>query len=175
MAVKSILTKQEDFTGEFPANLSASGLWRFNEAAPDSNNRLADSSGRGRDFTIINWSGTSASMRQGQKGRYFRLNITNPTSEKTYLQAVNDGSIFANLGACIAVGGWMNPTTYSVGNTYCPIFNTRQGPGQPILYLSLIRGKPRLMLYNASGSLILDESVTPPFSLAKNCHKSVLW
>ena len=168
MAVKSILTKQEDFTGEFPANLSASGLWRFNEAAPDSNNRLADSSGRGRDFTIINWSGTSASMRQGQKGRYFRLNITNPTSEKTYLQAVNDGSIFANLGACIAVGGWMNPTTYSVGNTYCPIFNTRQGPGQPILYLSLIRGKPRLMLYNASGSLILDESVTPPFSLVNN-------
>lgn len=168
MAVKSILTKQEDFTGEFPASLSASGLWRFNEAAPDGNNRLADSSGRGRDFTVINWSGTSASMRQGQKGRYFRLNITNPTSEKTYLQAVNDGSIFENLGACIAVGGWMNPTTYSVGNTYCPIFNTRQGPGQPILYLSLIRGKPRLMLYNASGSLILDESVTPPFSLVNN-------
>ena len=77
MAVKSILTKQEDFTGEFPASLSASGLWRFNEAAPDGNNRLADSSGRGRDFTVINWSGTSASMRQGQKGRYFRLNITN--------------------------------------------------------------------------------------------------
>lgn len=168
MAVKSILTKQEDFTGEFPAGYAGSGLWRFNEAAPDSNNRLADSSGRGRDFTVINWSGTSASMRQGQKGRYFRLNITNPTSEKTYLQAVNDGSIFENLGACIAVGGWMNPTTYSVGNTYCPIFNTRQGPGQPILYLSLIRGKPRLMLYNASGSLILDESVTPPFSLVNN-------
>ena len=166
MAVKSILTKQEDFTGEFPADHAASGLWRFNEAAPDSNNRLADSSGRGRDFTVINWSGTSASMRQ--KGRYFRLNITNPTSEKTYLQAVNDGSIFENLGACIAVGGWMNPTTYSVGNTYCPIFNTRQGPGQPIFYLSLIRGKPRLMLYNASGSLILDESVTPPFSLVNN-------
>lgn len=67
--------------------------------------------GRDRDFTVINWSGTSASMRQGQKGRYFRLNITNPTSEKTYLQAVNDGSIFENLGACIAVGGWMNPIT----------------------------------------------------------------
>ncbi|MFR2737469.1 MAG: phage tail spike protein [[Clostridium] innocuum] len=168
MAVKSILTRQEDFTGEFPAEYAASGLWRFNEAAPDSNNRLVDSSGRGRDFTVINWSGTSASMRQGQKGRYFRLNITNPTSEKTYLQAVNDSSIFENLGACIAVGGWMNPTTYSVGNTYCPIFNTRQGPGQPILYLSLIRGKPRIMLYNSSGSLILDESVTPPFSLVNN-------
>lgn len=55
-----------------------------------------------------------------------------------------------------------------VGNTYCPIFNTRQGPGQPVIYLSLIRGKPRLMLYNSSGSLILDESVTPPFSFVNN-------
>ena len=59
----------------------------------------------------------------------------------------------------------MNPTTYSVGNTYCPIFNTRYGPGQPIFYLSLIRGNPRIMLYNDTGSLILDESVDPPFSL----------
>ena len=62
----------------------------------------------------------------------------------------------------------MNPTTYSVGNTFCPIFNTRQGPGQPILYLSLYSGRPRLMLYNSSGSLILDQSVTPPFSLVNN-------
>ena len=59
----------------------------------------------------------------------------------------------------------MNPTTYSVGNTYCPIFNTRYGPGQPIFYLSLIRGRPRIMLYDDTGSLILDETVTPPFSL----------
>ena len=168
MAVRTILTAQEDFTGEFPADCAASGLWRFNEAEPDGNDRLADSSGNGRDFTVVNWSGTTASMRQGQKGRYFRMNITNPTSEKTCLQAVNDGSIFAGLGARLIVGGWMNPTTYSVGNTYCPIFNTRQGPGQPVIYLSLIRGKPRLMLYNSSGSLILDESVTPPFSFVNN-------
>lgn len=168
MAVKTILTAQEDFTGEFPAERAASGLWRFNEAAPDGNDRLADSSGNGRDFTVVHWSGTSASLRQGQKGRYFRMNITNPASEKTCLRAVNDGSIFARLGARLIVGGWMNPTTYSVGNTYCPIFNTRQGPGQPVFYLSLIRGKPRLMLYNSSGSLILDESVTPPFSFVNN-------
>ena len=89
MAVKTILTAQEDFTGEFPAERAASGLWRFNEAAPDGNDRLADSSGNGRDFTVVHWSGTSASLRQGQKGRYFRMNITNPTSEKTYLQAVS--------------------------------------------------------------------------------------
>lgn len=165
MAVKSILTRQEDFTGEIPAEWAASALWRFNESGPDSSDRLMDTSSHGRDFNIINWSGTSAAMRQGQKGYYFRMNITNPTSEKTHLQAFNDGSIFAELGACIAVGGWMNPTTYSVGNTFCPIFNTRYGPGQPVLYLSLYQGRPRLMLYNSSGSLILDQTTTPTITL----------
>ena len=96
------------------------------------------------------------------------MNITNPASEKTYLKVTNDGSIFQSLGERITVGGWMNLTTYSVGNTYTPIFNTRPGPGQPIFNLSLIRGKPRIMLYNSSGSLILDESVTPPFSFMNN-------
>lgn len=54
MAVKTTLTTQEDFTGEFPAAWAASGLWRFNESEPDSNDRLMDSSGNGRDFNIIN-------------------------------------------------------------------------------------------------------------------------
>ena len=165
MALKTILNQQTDFTGEFPAEYAASGLWRFNESDPDEHDNLLDSSGCGRDFHIINWNGTSASMTTSPKGRQFRMNIVNPTSEKTHLQVTNDGSIFANLGERIVVGGWMNPTTYSVGNTFCPIFNTRYGPGQPIFYLSLYSGRPRIMLYNASGSLILDESVTPPFKL----------
>lgn len=168
MGLRLILDKQTDFTGEFPEEYAKDGLWRFNEAAPDADTMLADSSGRGRKMFVSGWSGTSAGFRNGQKGRYFRFNITNPASEKTYLKVTNDGSIFENLGERIIVGGWMNPTTYSVGNTYTPIFNTRQGPGQPIFYLSLIRGKPRIMLYNSSGSLILDESVTPPFSFANN-------
>ena len=133
MSVKTTLTLQEDFTGEFPAAWAGSGLWRFNESEPDSNDRLMDSSGHGRGFNIIHWSGTTANMLKGWRGYYFRLNLNNPTSEKTYLQAVNDGSIFSSLGERIVVGGWMNPTTYSVGNTFCPIFNTRQGPGQPLL------------------------------------------
>ena len=168
MAVKSTLNKQTDFTGEFPAEYAKDGLWRFNENAPDADTMLSDSSGRGRKMFVSGWSGTSAGFRNGQKGRHFRMNITNPASEKTYLKVTNDGSIFSSLGERIAVGGWMNPTTYSIGNTYTPIFNTRQGPGQPIFYLSLIRGKPRIMLYNSSGALILDESVAPPFSFANN-------
>ena len=60
------------------------------------------------------------------------------------------------MGERIIVGGWMISTTYSVGNTYCPILNSRYGPGLPIFYLSLFAGRPRVMLYNSSGTLILD-------------------
>lgn len=165
MSLKTILNKQTDFTGEFPAEYAASGLWRFNESAPDEDTALADSSGCGRNFTIVNWSGTTANLSKSPKGRQIRFNINNPTSEKTHLQVPNDGSIFANLGERIIVGGWMCPTTYSVGNTFCPIFNTRYGPGQPIFYLSLYSGRPRIMLYNSAGSLILDQSLTPSFKL----------
>lgn len=165
MALKMILNKQTDFTGEFPAEYATSGLWRFNESAPDEDTALADSSGYGRNFTVVNWSGTTANLSNSPKGRQIRFNINNPTTEKTHLQVTNDGTIFANLGERIIVGGWMCPTTYSVGNTFCPIFNTRYGPGQPIFYLSLYSGKPRIMLYNSSGSLILDKTVTPTFSL----------
>ena len=57
-------------------------------------------------------------MKTGNFGRYFQMNINNPSSEKTYLKVENDGSIFSSLGETIVVGGWMKPTTYSVGNTY---------------------------------------------------------
>lgn len=165
MSLKTILNKQTDFTGEFPAEYAKGGLWRFNEDAPDADTCLADSSGNGRKAYINNWSGTTASLVDGVFGSYFRMNINNPSSEKTYLKVTNDGTMFSNLGERIIVGGWIRPTTYSVGNTYTPILSTRGGTGNPIFYLSLIRGKPRLMLYNSSGALILDTSVTPSFNL----------
>lgn len=165
MSLKSILNVQTDFTGEFPVEYAKDGLWRFNESAPDEDTMAADSSGKNRRMFINKWSGTTASFRNGYKGNYFRLNITNPSSEKTYLKCTNDGSIFANVGERIICGGWINPTTYSVGNTYSPIFNTRYGPGQPIFYISLISGRPRIMLYDSSGSLILDQSFTPTFTM----------
>ena len=165
MSLKTILDKQTDFTGEFPAEYAGGGLWRFNEDAPDSDTFLADSSGNGRKAYINNWSGTTASLTNGIFGSYVRMNINNPSSEQTYLKVTNDGTMFSDIGERIIVGGWMRPTTYSVGNTYTPLLSTRGGTGNPIFYLSLIRGKPRLMLYNSSGSLILDTSVTPSFSL----------
>ena len=106
MALKTILNQQTDFTGEFPAEWAKDGLWRMNESAPDENNNLLDSSGAGRPAFINNWSGTTASMRSGQKGNYFRFNINSPATEQTYLKVANDGSIFAELGGRILCGGW---------------------------------------------------------------------
>lgn len=165
MAIKSILATQTDFTGEIPVTEKTSAIWRFNESAPDSSNRLADSSGNSRHLTVSGWSGTTASLPNGRFGRYFRMNINNPTTEKTHLIATNDGSFFSDLGDKIAVGGWINPTTYSVGNTYTPILNTRGGPGQPLLYISLYSGRPRMMLYNSAGTLILDQTETPTITM----------
>lgn len=165
MALKNTMNTQDAFTGQFPTSWGKEGLWRFNESEPDANTCTADSSGNGRDAYINKWSGTTADFKTGHLGNYFQMNINNPSSEQTYLRVSNDGSIFSNIGERIIVGGWMRPTTYSVGNTYTPILSTRGGTGQPIFYLSLIRGKPRLMLYNSSGTLILDTSVTPSFNL----------
>ena len=163
-AVKKLST-QDAFTGQVPSSWGADGLWRFNESEPDSSTSLTDSSGKGRSAVISGWSGTTASLPTGRLGRSFRMNINDPPTEKTYLKVTNDGTIFQTFGETIAVGGWFMPTTYSVGNTFCPLFNTRYGPGQPILYLSLLSGKPRIMLYDSTGTLILDKSVTPSFTL----------
>lgn len=168
MAIKSVLTTQEDFTGEIPVTENTAAMWRFNESEPDSNMKLYDSSGNGRHLTIAGFDGTTASLRDSWHGRYFRMNISNPTTEKTHLIAVNDGSFFSDLGDKIASGGWINPTTYSVGNTYCPIINTRSGPGQPLFYISLYSGRPRMMLYNSSGTLILDQTETAAITLKNN-------
>ncbi len=82
MALKAILNQQTDYTGEFPVEYAKSGLWRFNEADPDENDELLDSSGCGRNFAIINWSGTTASMSKSSWGRQFRFNINNPLRKR---------------------------------------------------------------------------------------------
>lgn len=165
MAIRSILTTEADFKGHMPVTDKTSALWRFDESVPDENVQLKDASPHARHLIISGWSGTTASMIEGWQGRYIRINRTNPTTEKTYLHATNDGTFFQNLGEKIAVGGWIAPLTHAVTTQYSPIFNTRQGPGQPIFYVSLISGRPRMMLYNASGSLLLDQSETAPFAL----------
>jgi len=164
MALKIHIQTQEDFTGEFPLEFAKSGLWRFNENDIDDQGYLLDSSENNRKMEVINRAGTTAGLRAGAMGNYVQINLHDPGTEKSYLKVSNDGSIFQNIGDTILVGGWIKPTIYSIGNTYCPLFNTRSGPGQPIFYLSFFQGRPRIMLYNEAGSLILDRTTSPSFS-----------
>ena len=53
MALKTILNKQTDFTGEFPEEWAKGGLWRFNESDPDEDDCLLDSSGMGLSLIHI--------------------------------------------------------------------------------------------------------------------------
>jgi phage minor structural protein len=171
VAIKSVLTSQADFAGEFPVSENTLALWRLNDEPPGASVQdppFVDSSGHNRPVIASGWVGTTAALPKGRLGRYYKQNTNSPTSEKSYLKCINDSNFFTTLGDKIAVGGWINPTTYSVGSTYIPLFNTRQGPGQPLLYLSLYSGKPRMMLYNSAGTLILDQSETPSFSFANN-------
>ena len=62
MALKTILNKQTDFTGEFPVEYAKSGLWRFNDVSVDENGYLADSSGLERKIELVNYLGTTASL-----------------------------------------------------------------------------------------------------------------
>ncbi len=164
--VEKTLNTQDFFTGQIPSSWGNDGLWRFNDNAPDVDTCLADSSGKGRKLYINNWSGTTATMKKdGHLGNYFKMNLNDPGTEKSYLKLTNDGTLFSNIGAALAAGGWFCPTTYSVGNTYCPILNTRGGPGNPIIYFSLFSGEPRFMFYNASGTLIYDNTFNPGFAL----------
>ncbi len=137
MAVVLTLNKQEQFTGEFPVTPQTGAMWRFNEATPmvaDGVNYVLDSSGKSRHFEVKKWSGTTAALVNGRHGRYIRFNTNNPSTEQTYLYAKNDGSFFSNLGDRIAVGGWISPTTYSVGDYLLPDFQYARWP-RPALFV----------------------------------------
>ncbi|MFQ8872828.1 MAG: hypothetical protein ACLR7J_09210 [[Ruminococcus] torques] len=156
MGLKLLVNATEDFTGEFRKTANTQAQWKMNDSPSGDDTTLHDSSGHARNFTINGWSGTTASTRDGKLGKYFRFNTVNPETEKSHLRATNTGDFFTELGKRIVAGGWIYPTTYSVGTTFVPIFSTGSGPGNPLFYISLRSGRLRNMLYDASGTLIYD-------------------
>ena len=106
MSLKTILNKQTDFTGEFPAEYAASGLWRFNEAAPDEDTSLVDESGCGRNFTIINWSGTTANLSKSPKvASSDSISTTRPLKRPTCRSPMTAASLQTSVNASLwAVG-----------------------------------------------------------------------
>jgi phage minor structural protein len=162
MAIKSILSSQIDFTGEVTVTSKTAALWRMNESASSSSGapEMVDASGNYRSMTITNWSGTTAGFPNGRYGRCFRFNTTNPATEKTYLTCANNTDIFGNIGSKVVIGGWINPTTYTLGTTHVPIVSTRNGTGNPIFYIAFNAGKLRIILYNSAGASIIDQNET---------------
>lgn len=75
MALKTILNKQTDFTGEFPEEWAKGGLWRFNESDPDEDDCLLDSSGMGRA-----WGGWHTSTTGAAPARPFPQTVWGITS-----------------------------------------------------------------------------------------------
>lgn len=171
MGLKLLVNATEDFTGEFRKTANTQAQWKMNDSPSGDDTTLHDSSGHARNFTINGWSGTTASTRAGKLGKFFRFNTVNPATEKTHLRATNTGDFFTALGKRIVAGGWIYPTTYSVGTTFVPIFSTRSGPGNPLFYLSLRSGRLRNMLYDSSGTLIHDVIEPEPMGVVlKNTH-----
>lgn len=72
MAIKSVLTLQTDFISEFPLVENMLALRRFNKAAPDSDIKLADSSGYNRRIFIFDRVGAMVSLPVGRYGLYFK-------------------------------------------------------------------------------------------------------
>ena len=115
MGLKLLVNATEDFTGEFRKTANTQAQWKMNDSPSGDDTTLHDSSGHARNFTINGWSGTTASTRAGKLGKFFRFNTVNPATEKTHLRATNTGDFFTALGKRIVAGGWIYPTTYSVG------------------------------------------------------------
>lgn len=181
MGLKLLVNATEDFTGEFRKTANTQAQWKMNDSPSGDDTTLHDSSGHARNFTINGWSGTTASTRAGKLGKFFRFNTVNPAMEKTHLRATNTGDFFTELGKRIVAGGWIYPTTYSVGTTFVPIFSTRSGPGNPLFYLSLRSGRLRNMLYDASGTLIYDVIEPDPMGVVLQTmvrillERSLIW
>ena len=139
MGLKLLVNATEDFTGEFRKTANTQAQWNMTDSPSGDDTTLNDSSGYARNFTINGWSGTTASTRDGKLGKYFRFNTVNPATEKTHLRATNTGDFFTALGKRLVAGGWIYPTTYSVGTTFVPIFSTRSGPGNPLFIFPFVQ------------------------------------
>lgn len=98
MGLKLLVNATEDFTGEFQKTANTQAQWKMNDTPSDDVLYLDDSSGYGRDFSIVNWSGTTASTRAGKLGKYFRFNTVDPATEQSYLKATNTGDFLQRWG-----------------------------------------------------------------------------
>ena len=83
MSLKTILDKQTDFTGEFPAEYAGGGLWRFYEDGPGYDTFLSDFSGHSTQEYIHYWCGKADPLTNGEFCAFFVREGTNLNSRIT--------------------------------------------------------------------------------------------
>jgi predicted phage tail component-like protein len=151
------------------ALLMGSGrLWRFNESEPDSDTSLADLLRQGPQRR-------DQRLERDDRKPAFRTSRTVlpdehqlPIDREDLHQGDKRRHDLPDARRDDRRRRWFMPTTYSVGNTFCPLFNTRYGPGQPIpLPVAPVRETEDHALRFIRHADSSTSPVTPSFTLEK--------
>ena len=147
MAIKSIITSREDFTGELSADKSTIGLWHFNTEAEENEGKRRFPDATGNNYAYAE--GNSIEIQSGGLGNHLCLNAQGGSG--SYLSIENGGEALANIGEKISVGGWIYPAAVT-SNIFCPIFST------PSMCFGLHGNTLRLKLLGADGAVLEDKT-----------------
>ena len=148
------------WAGEQPAT-DAVLLQRFHAQAGTGADRTAVDE-TGRDWTIVNWTAATAALTADRWGNRLTYNMNAPSSERTSLRVPYFEGMWPAAGKLLLYT-WA-ALRYSM--TFTPIMSTRNTTGKtPLVYLSTMSdGRPRAQVYNAAGTLILDQAETLPWT-----------
>ena len=105
----------------------------------------------------------NAPWTTGEWAHHLRLNIANPATTQSRLTLPHFEGLWPSEGRLL-MGMW-HRQGYTMA--FNPLMSTRgSGPGHPLAYLSTYAyGDPRVQVYNAAGSLILDQRPNPPWGV----------
>ena len=145
-----------DWSGESPAS-GAILLQRFSALTGSGATRaLADAATPSRTWTLRNASAATAGLTAGRWGNALSLNRNTPGTEQTSLTVPHFPGLWPSSGRML-FKAW---AALSFAQAFTPIISTRNTSGKaPLVYLSTQSdGRPRAQVYNAAGTLLLDQS-----------------
>lgn len=161
------------WASEYPADQAVSVL-RLESQSGTGADRTTPADA-GVDGTIVKWTAASAALNAGNRGNRLLCNANAPATEQTSVRVPYFEGLWPSSGKLL-LSIWAG-LRYAM--TFSPLMSTRNTSGKaPLAYLSTMSdGRPRAMVYDASGALILDQSETLPWSAAANvwtCYMMLL-
>lgn len=161
------------WASEYPADQAVSVL-RLESQSGTGADRTTPADA-GVDGTIVKWTAASAALNAGNRGNRLLCNANAPATEQTSVRVPYFEGLWPSSGKLL-LSIWAG-LRYAM--TFSPLMSTRNTSGKaPLAYLSTMSdGRPRAMVYDASGALILDRSETLPWSAAANvwtCYMMLL-